>query len=240
MEWSLTNILTGLHDDIHQILETVRKSFKHPGTMGDGSEQVWIDLLNEYLPQRYKAAKAHVVDSKGQFSEQMDVVVFDRQYSPFIFSFSGQIIIPAESVYAVFESKQSINAEMMAYAQRKITSVRKLQRTSLPIPHAGGVYAPKPLNHIYGGILAFDSDWNPKFGQPLSDALSKDKGDGLIDLGCVATHGYFNINQSGSYDTHIGGKAATGFLFKLISLLQFSGTVPMIDIQAYADWLNVD
>jgi len=34
-----------------------------------------------------------------------------------------------------------------------------------------------------------------------------------------------------------GGKPATAFLFKLISQLQFSGTVPMIDIDAYGKWL---
>jgi hypothetical protein len=240
MTWSLSKVLEGLHNDIHQKLETVRKSFNHPGTKGDGSEQVWLDLLNEYLPERYQAAKAHVVDSKGNFSEQIDVVVFDRQYSPFIFSYSGQIIIPAESVYAVFESKQAINADEVAYAQKKIASVRKLHRTSLPIPHAGGTYPPKPLIHIYGGILTFESDWKPAFGQPMSDAVSKDKGDGRIDLGCIAAHGYFNITPSGAYETHPNHKAATGFLFKLISLLQFSGTVPMIDIQAYANWLNVE
>ena len=44
------------------------------------------------------------------FSEQIDVVVFDRQYSPFIFNYEGQTIIPAESVYAVFEAKQTVNA----------------------------------------------------------------------------------------------------------------------------------
>jgi len=36
---------------------------------------------------------------------------------------------------------------------------------------------------------------------------------------------------------HDGKKPATSFLFKLISQLQFSGTVPMIDVQAYAKWL---
>src|SRR5262249_17516111 len=160
----------GLHTDIHQKLETVRRTFDHPGTKGDGSEQVWLDLFNQYLPQRYQAAKAHVVDSQGNFSEQIDVVVFDRQYSPFIFSYSGQIIIPAESVYAVFESKQEINANEVSYAQKKISTVRNLQRTSLPIPHAGGTYPPKPLIHIYGGILTFESGWKPAFGQPLSNA----------------------------------------------------------------------
>ena len=109
-EWSLSVLLAGLHDDIQQKLEIVRKSLGHPMTKGDASEKVWLELLQTYLPRRYQAAKAHVVDSRGVFSEQIDVVVFDRQYSPFIFQLSGQTIIPAESVYAVFEAKQSINA----------------------------------------------------------------------------------------------------------------------------------
>ena len=107
--WSLSQLLAGLHDDIQQRLETVRKSFGHQGTKGDASEKVWLELLQTYLPRRYQAEKAHVVDSNGTFSEQIDVVVFDRQYSPFIFCYEGEIIIPAESVYAIFEAKQSIN-----------------------------------------------------------------------------------------------------------------------------------
>jgi hypothetical protein len=136
--WSLSVLLAGLHDDIQRKLETVRQSFAHPGTKGDASEKVWLELLETYLPKRYQAATAHVVDSKGVFSDQIDVVVFDRQYSPFIFHYQGQTIIPAESVYAVFEAKQAINATQVAYAQRKAASVRRLHRTSLPIPHAGG------------------------------------------------------------------------------------------------------
>ncbi len=142
--WSLPRLLAGLHDDIEHRLKTARQSFGHPGTKGDASEAVWLQLLQEYLPMRYQAETAHVVDSAGAFSEQIDVVVFDRQYSPFIFKFEGQIIIPAESVYAVFEAKQAINAEYVAYARKKVASVRRLHRTSLPIPHAGGTYPAKP------------------------------------------------------------------------------------------------
>ena len=143
--WSLPQLLAGLHDDIEQRLATARKSFGHPGTKGDASERVWLQLLQTYLPGRYQAETAHVVDSRGAFSDQIDVVVFDRQYSPFIFNFEGQIIIPAESVYAAFEAKQAINAAQVEYAQGKVASVRRLHRTSLPIPHAGGTYDPKPL-----------------------------------------------------------------------------------------------
>ena len=126
-DWSLSQLLGGLHDDIQKRLEIARASFGHPGTKGDASEAVWLKLLETYLPQRYQAAKAFVVDSKGAFSDQIDVVVFDRQYSPFIFSYEGQTVVPAESVYAVFEAKQTVNADLIRYAQQKVASVRRLQ-----------------------------------------------------------------------------------------------------------------
>ena len=236
--WSLAKVLESLHQDIQSRLQTARQSLGHPGTKGDASEKIWLKLFQDYLPARYQAEKAHVVDSQGTFSQQIDVVIFDRQYSPFIFNFEGEKVIPAESVYAVFEAKQSINGDYVRYAQEKAASVRRLHRTSLPIPHAGGVYDPKPLIPILGGILTFESDWNPALGEPLRSALAADGGDGKLNMGCVAAHGLFRFDeQSNDYVFEDGGKPATAFLFNLISQLQFSGTVPMIDIQAYGRWL---
>jgi len=238
MNWSLSQLLKGLHDDIHLRLETCRKSFGHPGTKGDASEKVWLELLEKYLPKRYQASTAHIVDSTGAFSDQIDVVIYDRQYTPFIFNYQGQLIIPAESVYAIFEAKQSIDFTNVTYAQDKVESVRKLHRTSLPIPHAGGTYAAKPLNPIFGGILTFESEWSPPLGTSLLNALGSLQGDARIDIGCVAAHGYFNFNsQASTYDVFTGVKPATAFLFKLISQLQTCATVPMIDISAYSKWL---
>jgi uncharacterized protein DUF6602 len=238
-DWSLTELLSGLHEEIQQKLAIARKSFAHPGTKGDASEQVWLDMLQAYLPQRYQAASAHVVDSQGNFSDQIDVVVFDRQYSPFIFKFQGQTIVPAESVYAAFEAKQAINAAQVEYAQKKVATVRRLHRTSLPIPHAGGTYPAKQLIPILGGLLTFESDWNPAFGQPLENALGVSDEIERLNMGCVAAHGHFTFDaKSNAYTFTKDGRPATAFLFNLISTLQFSGTVPMIDIQAYARWLT--
>jgi hypothetical protein len=237
-EWSLPVLLAGLHEDIQHRLKTVRQSLDHPGTKGDASEKVWLEMLQTYLPQRYQTASAHVVDSNGEFSEQIDVVVFDRQYSPFIFRYEGATIVPAESVYAVFEAKQSINSVEVEYAQGKVASVRRLHRTSLPIPYAKGPYPAKPLIPILGGLLTFESDWSPAFGKPLEKALAESDADGRLDMGCVAAHGHFLLDQTaGTYGFTLEGKPATAFLFNLISMLQFSGTVPMIDVQAYARWL---
>jgi hypothetical protein len=238
-DWSLSQVLASLHDEIEQRLAVARKTFAHPSTKGDASESVWLKLLDGYLPKRYQAAKAHVVDSKGVFSQQIDVVIFDRQYSPFIFTFEDQTIIPAESVYAVFEAKQTINAELVSYAQEKVGSVRRLHRTSLPIPHAGGTYPPKSPAHILGGVLTFESDWSPALGLSLDKALVAGAADGRLDIGCIAAHGHFYYDADQTlYNCINEAKPATAFLFKLISMLQFNGTVPMIDVEAYGQWLT--
>jgi hypothetical protein len=235
--WSLPQLLAGLHDDIEQRLSTARKSFGHAPSKGDASESVWLDLLQTYLPRRYDVASAHVVDSNANFSDQIDVVVFDRQYSPFIFTFEGQKIIPAESVYGVFEAKQTLNADLVRYARAKATSVRQLHRTSLRIPHAGGTFEAKTPMPILGGVLAFESDWNPPLGEPLQKALLDGDAISRLDLGCVAAHGMF-YRADDKVVFAAEKKPATAFLLELIARLQELATVPMIDVRAYARWLE--
>ncbi|MGF1482356.1 MAG: DUF6602 domain-containing protein [Cyanophyceae cyanobacterium] len=236
--WSLSQVLASLHDDIQQRLEIARRTFAHPGTKGDASEDVWLELLKTYLPRRYQATKAHVVDSNGKFSDQIDIVIHDRQYSPFIFHYQGETVVPAESVYAVFEAKQSINASEVRYAQAKVASVRTLHRTSLPIPHAGGKYPPKKLFPILGGILTLESDWKPALGSSLLNSLKTDDKQKKLNMGCIATHGTFILREDGKYTLDDGGKSATAFLLELIAQLQLFATVPMIDVSAYANWLR--
>lgn len=190
-----------------------------------------------YLPKRYEVATAHVIDSTGAFSDQIDVVVFDRQYSPFVFHYEGQAIIPSESVYAAFEAKQSMNADTIEYAQNKLVTVRALKRTSLAVPTISGEMPPKKPQHIIGGILTFDSDWSPPFGEAFNKALQSADAEGVLDIGCCAAHGAFWIDADNQLQLPGGGKAATAFLLELISKLQTSATVPMIDVRAYAEWL---
>lgn len=172
--WSLPKLLAQLHDDIEHDLSVARETIGHSTTKGDESEYVWLKLLKNYLPDRYQVIKAHVVDSQGTFSEQIDIVVRDRQYSPFIFRYKQHEIVPVESVYAVFEAKQTVNASLVTYAQAKAESVRRLYRTSLPIPHAGGTYPAREPHTILAGLLTFESDWSPSLGEPLKKALATD------------------------------------------------------------------
>lgn len=237
-EWSLPALLSGLHRSVHQRLDSAREVAGHPVTKGDASEAIWLGLLQDYLPERYRARRAVVVDSAGHFSQQIDIVIFDRQYSPFVFHQDGIDVVPAESVYAVFEAKQSLGPQELTYAQDKAASVRVLTRTSLPVPHVSGIAEPKPLAPILAGVLTLESAWKPPLGDPLLYRLADRQGDHALDLGCIAAHGHFMRDAGGSYRAENSTTAATAFLFELIARLQALATVPMIDVRAYASWLN--
>ncbi|MFY0678685.1 MAG: hypothetical protein JXR18_15515 [Neptuniibacter sp.] len=132
-----------------------------------------------------------------------------------------------------------MNIENVRYAQDKIASVRSLHRTSLPIPHAVGTYQPKGLIPIIGGILTLDSDWNPPLGTPFITQLKSSLGDGRLDINCVVSQGYcYYDSENSDFNVHAKSRSSTAFLFKLISMLQFSGTVPMIDIEKYSEWIQ--
>jgi hypothetical protein len=160
-----------VHEKVHAELDLARRAFAHPTTKGDASEDVWLHLLNTYLPRRYRAAKAHVVDSNNAFSLQLDVVIYDELYTPPVFAMGAVKVIPAESVYAVFEAKQTSNADNLRQAHAKAASVRKLHRTSAPIVNGGVVTAGRKPQPILAGVLTLESDWTPAFGSPLRKAL---------------------------------------------------------------------
>lgn len=238
---SLKEIFLALQEQMRSMLSSGREIIFHPVSKGDASELNWIEWLRTYLPKRYQVDKAFVVDSNGRFSQQLDLVIYDRQYSPFVFFQSGAVYIPAESVYAVFEVKQELNKENLEYAGEKIKSVRSLVRTSAPIIHAGGTISqPKPPFRIIGGILTLTSGWVDTFGTSFQECLNNFDTYSQIDIGCAIDTSSFIINYENgiTFQTSSYEEALIHFFLNLLIKLQNLGTVPAMDIGAYAKSLS--
>lgn len=239
---SLPKLLGALHDTLANELGIARDVIAHPGTKGDITESQWLTMLQHHLPLRYRATRAFVIDSKDVCSEQIDIVIHDRQYSPFVLNYRSAEYVPAESVYAVFEVKQELSADYIAYAAQKVASVRSLHRTSLPIPHAGGTYPAKPLHHIVGGILALESAWSPPLGASLNDALASVSDAGRLDLACAVRHGLVEIDwapgEGPAITCRMSNRSLALFVLRLIARLQMIATVPCMDVLAYASSLE--
>jgi hypothetical protein len=213
----------------------------HPVTKGDDSELNWFHMLDKLLPIRYRVAKAFVFDVNGGISEQIDIVIHDRHFSPLLIEIGDTCYIPAESVYAAIEVKPNLDKGNIEYAAGKIESVRRLHRTSVPIPHAGGTYDPKVPHHIIGGILTRRSDWNPPFGEPFQNSLRSLNCHGQIDIGCALEHGTFSMRQIDSQpvvEVSQPSNSLITFVMTLIRQLQTMGSAPAIDYDAYLNTIQ--
>lgn len=238
----LNLIFNGIQEQMRASLNMVRSEISHPGAKGSVSEENWRQLLVDYLPTRYNAEKAFVIDSDGNISQEIDLVIFDRQFTPLLFKANGATYIPVESVYMVLEVKQEISKMNIEYAGEKAESVRLLNRTSAPFVD-GGIQKPaRQLFEIPAGILALDSNWSPPFGNSFMKVIQSLEKNFRINFGCVLNHGTFHFAYSkDSIKESTISKSENSlisFLFHLLQMLQQLGTVPAIKYNAYLK--NID
>jgi len=242
-------------------LNTNREHIVHSVSKGDSLENVWIEWLRKYLPNRYCVDKAIIVDCNGNLSHQMDLVIYDQHHTPFVFTQNGIHYIPAEGVYAVFEVKPDLQGSAagksyIQYAGEKIESVRKLKRTSVGIINAGTPVPARGLTKILGGILASTNSFSKK--ETLEGHLTALKGLQTLEMACAVDFGSICVDYKGEekregtdfekriadyYNERVVNKViyseannslVTFFLQLTRYLQQAVGTVAAIDLNAYA------
>lgn len=240
---SNNNWLRGVFEDVQKDLQhdlhRASRGIEHPGTKGDIHEDSWIEILRNYLPNRYGVDKGIIIDSAGNKSDQIDIVIFDPQYTPMLLIQQSHKYIPAEAVYAVFECKPTINKDYLVYAGDKANSVRSLNRTSVSIVTASGTISPKTPFNIICGILAAKCDWVEGIKSKSLDNNLPTTTNSKLDIGCSLSGGTF-VNDDNAIDKHQSVNNLMYFLFSLLAKLQSLGTVAAIDWQAYANILVED
>lgn len=200
----------------------------HPTSQGDLREDAWISFLKSFLPSRYAVSKGFVFDSRGEISDQIDVIIYDRHHSPLILETpNGERYVTAESVYGVFEVRPEANEENIQYAMEKIGSVRNLCRTSRSMVASGKSVGPRELTHIIGGLLAKDSISEKSVREHLEAY------DG-VDMVCAASAMTAFRRSSGEIEISDEREALPAFFYLLLDELHKLGTVAAIDIREYA------
>ena len=234
----LRNAFSAEQNVLNVKLKLSSESITHDGVMGDVNESHFIEVLRKYLPNRYATDKAIVIDSNGLSSDQIDIVIYDHQYTPTLLDQHSHRFVPAEAVYCVFEVKPTINKKYLEYAAEKAESVRKLERTSAPITFVGGKPTAKEIFPIICGIISSGIIWKQAFRSPqlrrCIDSLSANK---KINCGFAASGGCFDFFDD---RFRIGPKenSLAYFIFRLLKKLNEMGTVSAVDWNKYASVLS--
>lgn len=219
-------------------LELSSKSITHDGVMGDVNEQHFIQYLRSHLPSKYAADQGIIIDSNGATSDQIDVVIYDHQYTPTLLDQYSHRYIPAEAVYCVLEVKPTINKQYLDYAAAKANSVRILERTSVVIHGVAGQIPAKPQFEIVAGIVAINTEWNDGLAATAFETnLSAHKEAYRLDCGLSLNDKSFDTFDGSLTLSNQEGSLAS-FLFRLLRQLHKLGNVPAVDWNKYAAVLS--
>jgi hypothetical protein len=221
-----------------QLLATLgvgRSVGAHPVAIGDDSELNWRGMLESILPTRYRVSKGFAVDADGNRSEQIDLLIYDRHFSPVLLDVGDYLFVPVEALFAALEVKQTMDRGTIQYAVEKVGSIRRLRRTSAPVPYVEGTYKPKELQRIIGGLLTMESEWRPALGEAFEKALADFGGEGSLDMGCALRAGAFEIDdENGSLIRSEPYQALISFVISLLRRLQRMASPPAIEYGKYA------
>lgn len=232
----LKNMLLAKQNILREILQE-SKQISHPVGNGNNSEGGWKGFLNEILPKKYGISNGFVIDHEGSISEQIDIIIYDNLYSPYIISSgSGDKYIPAEAVYAIVEIKPTITKAYLKYANDKVESVKKLKRTVRGVTVAGIRKPKQKLTNILGLLLTKESnitkdDTIKRYLEEYTNinllcALNK------YTIFCDRTANTIKVEKVNE------NEALLGLYFYLNNELYELGTVAGIDIREYANALD--
>lgn len=210
-------------------------SITHPGKYGDVTEGLVVDLLRRYLPARYQVDSAIVIDHRGRTSDQIDVVVYDRYYTPTLLDQKGHKYVPFEAVYAVFEIKPVVDTEKVLYAGKKAASVRNLQPAIAEHMTQQGARKGRAIE-IIAGIIAPRIGWTEglkaaAFKKALKALTKSQRLDCVLALQAGT---YDNFDENGAEIIRSKDNCLIFFLFRLLDKLRLQGNAPAVDWATYA------
>jgi hypothetical protein len=98
----LSEYWQGIHEALDDRLTSLKRYISHP-TTGFSAEGYFIDLLREYLPKRYSVDQGFAVNSAGERSDLIDIIIADTFHIPPLCSEPNYKVFAIESVCAAIE-----------------------------------------------------------------------------------------------------------------------------------------
>ncbi len=78
----------------------------HYLTAGHNREKIWLNLFRQIVPMKFAIKQGvFLIDSKGKVSKEIDIAIFDEQFTPYIFKYENIHYIPIEAVAVVIQCK---------------------------------------------------------------------------------------------------------------------------------------
>ena len=196
--------LTGVFDEVSKQMRSdfikAQKSLSHAGLKGGANEEALHRFLRQYLPRTLDVTTGMIVDSQGNQSRQLDIILSDSAKTPIFYESSETRVIPIECAYAVIEVKAFLDKRELEKAYQNMQSVKSLVKKAYfeekgVIAHTHTLYGREwdhwPIHHF---VFAYDSSGIDSVLNNLNSLQASNELHKRIDTICILEKGVI-LNQ---------------------------------------------
>lgn len=105
------------------------KKLIHSGEFGMLREACVRELLSNFLPNIYGVAQGYIIGQNDEISHQCDLIIYHKNYTPYLHTPEEQRFFPIESVIAVGEVKSKMSASILDDALEKLTKIKIMKES---------------------------------------------------------------------------------------------------------------
>lgn len=104
----IKNIIENYKNLEKELIAQLNYGVYHKPTSGGFREEIWKSFFERIIPKKFKIERSvFIMDSNKNFSNEVDLAIYDEQYTPYVFNYGKIKFIPIEAVAAVIECKSS-------------------------------------------------------------------------------------------------------------------------------------
>ncbi|TFC71614.1 DUF6602 domain-containing protein [Cryobacterium sp. TMT2-4] len=106
----------------------------HQGVKGTENESSLARIVQNLVPTRYGVGSGLLIDAEGNFSKQMDLVIYEQGDEPALLAQTNQVLFPVENVRLCIEVKTGLGKRQIEDAREKKASIDALKSFSGKLP----------------------------------------------------------------------------------------------------------
>jgi len=196
----------------HQFQEILRQ---HRGESGRRREDDVREFFEALLPGRLAVGTGEIISVDGQTSPQIDLIVYDRLYTPLFDPSPSSIVVPVEGVYGVIEVSSQLDVAKLRGDVEKIRAVKGMPKAAYREQQEGEVVTSSYLwgrqqigyFPVVGFCFAYESvDLTTLWTALLDIDDAEDRGNS-VDMICSLSRGCIANGRAGTGGRVIGASA---------------------------------
>lgn len=155
-------ILKDIFDNLEQSLFN-DMSIRIQHNLEDGKYREYLvkKVLAKIIPAKYSITNGFIIDSENNISQEMDVIIYDKNYVPPFFD-ETYTVVPIEAVIAVIQVKTNLTKNTLEDSIQNLNSINGLNaKTGGKIISAvGGLLEEKRYIAPYKIVVSYKTDYS--------------------------------------------------------------------------------